>query len=55
MLMSEEIQRMSVDRRPSDELKAVAVEQGMSTLRDDGMEKVRLGMTSLAEIVRVVA
>jgi len=55
MLMSEEIQRMSVDRRPSDELKAVAIEQGMMTLRHDGMEKVRLGMTSLAEVLRVVA
>ena len=55
MLMSEEIQRMSVERRPSDELKQVAIEQGMMTLRDDGMEKVRLGMTSLDEVLRVVA
>jgi type IV pilus assembly protein PilB len=55
MLMSEEIQRMAVDHRPSDEIKKVAVEQDMLTLRDDGLEKVGLGMTTLDEILRVVA
>ncbi len=54
LLMSEEIQRMAVDRRPSDEIRKVAVEQGMWTLRRDGMEKVRLGMTTLEEVLRVV-
>ncbi|MCB2223588.1 MAG: Flp pilus assembly complex ATPase component TadA [Actinobacteria bacterium] len=54
LLVSEEIQRMAVERRPSDEIRAIAVEQGMLTLREDGMEKVRLGMTTLEEILRVV-
>jgi len=54
LLVSEEIQRMAVDRRPSDEIKAIAVEQGMLTLRRDGMEKVRQGMTTLEEVMRVV-
>lgn len=54
LLVSEEIQRMAVERRPSDEIKKVAVEQGMITLRRDGMEKVRLGMTTLEEVLRVV-
>ena len=54
MLVSEEIQRMAIDRRPSDEIKAIAVEQGMLTLRTDGMEKVKLGFTPLEEILRVV-
>ena len=54
MLVSEKIQRMAVDRRPSDEIKAIAVEQGMLTLRTDGMEKVKLGFTTLEEILRVV-
>ena len=54
MLVSEEIQRMAVDRRPSDEIRRTAVEQGMATLRTDGMEKVRLGMTTLEEVLRVV-
>jgi len=55
MLMSDEIRRMSVDNRPSQEVKEVAIEQGMLELWDDGMAKVRLGYTSLEEIMRVVA
>ena len=54
LLVTEEIQRMAVERRPSDEIKRVAVEQGMRPLREDGQEKVRLGMTTLEEVLRVV-
>ena len=54
LLVSEEIQRHGVERRPSDEIKRMAVEQGMRTLRQDGMEKVRLGLTTLEEVLRVV-
>ncbi|MBM3696603.1 MAG: type II secretion system protein GspE [Actinobacteria bacterium] len=54
LAVSEEIQRMAVERRPSDEIKKVAVEQGMRTLRRDGQEKVLLGQTTLEEILRVV-
>jgi type IV pilus assembly protein PilB len=54
MLVSEEIQRMAVERRPSDEIKRIAVEQWMKTLRLDGMDKARLGMTTLEEVLRVV-
>jgi type IV pilus assembly protein PilB len=54
LLMNEEIQHMAVGGRPSDEIKKVAVAQGMRTLREDGMEKVRLGLTSLEEVLRVV-
>jgi type II secretory ATPase GspE/PulE/Tfp pilus assembly ATPase PilB-like protein len=32
----------------------VAVEQGMQTLRDDGLEKAASGLTSIEEIARVV-
>ena len=38
----------------SEVLKKVAIEQGMITLREDGMEKVRMGATSIQEILRVV-
>ncbi len=54
LLVTEEIQRLAVERRPSDEIKEVAIEQGMKTLRRDGMEKVRLGHTTLEEVLRVV-
>jgi len=52
--MTEEIERLTVDRAPSDAVKAVAVEQGMKTLRDDGLEKAASGLTSIEEIARVV-
>lgn len=55
MTMSEEIERLAVVRSSSEEIKKVAVEQGMSTLKDDGLEKAKMGLTSLEEIFRVVA
>src|SRR5919106_1705718 len=54
MPISEEIEMLTAERKSSEEIKKVAVEQGMVTLRDDGLEKVRAGMTSLEEIFRVV-
>ena len=54
MQMSEEIERLTVDRSSSDSVKAVAVEQGMKTLRDDGLAKAASGVTSIEEIARVV-
>ncbi|MCA1838833.1 MAG: GspE/PulE family protein [Actinomycetota bacterium] len=55
MLNSEEIERLTVERRASDEIKRSAMEQGMWDLRTDGMAKVRRGSTSLEEIQRVIA
>ena len=54
MPMSEDIQRLTVDRASADELRKTAIEQGMMTLRDDGLEKARMGRTSIGEIARVV-
>jgi type IV pilus assembly protein PilB len=54
MPMSEEIQRLTVDRASADDLRKTAIEQGMMTLRDDGLEKARMGRTSIGEIARVV-
>ncbi|HEX6332425.1 MAG TPA: ATPase, T2SS/T4P/T4SS family [Actinomycetota bacterium] len=54
MLMTEEIERLTVERASSDAIRAVAIEQGMTTLRDDGLEKARAGLTSIEEIARVV-
>ncbi len=54
MPMTEEIERMTVERASSDAIKAVAMQQGMITLRDDGLEKVRMGVTSIEEVARVV-
>jgi type IV pilus assembly protein PilB len=54
MTVTEEIERLTVENAPSESLARVAQDQGMKTLKDDGMEKVRQGATSLEEILRVV-
>jgi type IV pilus assembly protein PilB len=54
MPITEEIERLTVEARSSDDIRRVAVEQGMVTLRDDGLQKVAAGVTSLEEIFRVV-
>jgi type IV pilus assembly protein PilB len=54
MPMTEEIERLTVERASSETVKRVATEQGMYTLRDDGLHKAASGVTSLEEIARVV-
>jgi type IV pilus assembly protein PilB len=54
MRMSEEIERLTVERASADAIRNVAVQQGMMTLRDDGLEKARMGITTLDEVARVV-
>ncbi len=54
MPMTEEIERLTVDRASADVIRSTAIQQGMMTLRDDGLEKARTGMTSIGEIARVV-
>ncbi|KPG86983.1 GspE/PulE family protein [Frigoribacterium sp. RIT-PI-h] len=55
MSVSEEIERLAVARASSAEIGRVAREQGMLSLRQDGWEKAKLGLTSVEEILRVVA
>jgi type IV pilus assembly protein PilB len=55
MLVSEEIERLAVARASSAEITKTAIEQGMVTLRGDGWAKAQLGLTSIEEILRVVA
>jgi type IV pilus assembly protein PilB len=54
MKMSPEIQGMALERKPAEAIRDVAVAQGMTRLRDDGLEKVKQGRTSMAEIARVI-
>ena len=54
MPITEEIERLTVERASSESIKTVAVQQGMVTLREDGLEKVRMGNTSIEEVARVV-
>jgi type IV pilus assembly protein PilB len=53
MEMTEEISTLTVERASADEIKKVAIQQGMRPLRFDGFEKVKNGLTSIAEVARV--
>ncbi|MCU1585295.1 MAG: type secretion system protein GspE [Microbacteriaceae bacterium] len=55
MTVTEEIERLAVTRASSAEIGRMAREQGMITLRQDGWAKAQLGVTSIEEILRVVA
>ena len=52
--VSEEISRLCVAGASSEIIKRAAIEEGMLTLRRDGLEKVRMGVTSVEEVARVV-
>jgi len=54
MPVTEELERCVVEGASSEVAKKVAIEQGMLTLREDGMAKVLAGKTSIQEILRVV-
>jgi len=54
MLVTEDIERACVNHASGDEIARLAVQHGMKTLRDDGFEKVRMGLTSIEEVMRVV-
>ncbi len=54
MAVSSEIRRLALERRPAEDVREVAVREGMRRLRDDGLEKVRRGTTSIAEVARVL-
>ena len=53
MLMSDEIREMTIERTSAEQVRSVAIEQGMRTLQEDGIDKVRMGVTSIQEIARV--
>jgi type IV pilus assembly protein PilB len=53
MVISDEIRDLTVERSSADEIRNVAIAQGLRTLRVDGFEKVRNGVTSIAEVARV--
>ncbi len=55
MGMSERIKEMTVAHCPEAEIAATARAEGMLTLREEGVSKVRAGMTSLEEVLRVTA
>jgi len=53
LLVNDDIRRLIVEKKGSDIIMQKAAELGMKTLRDDGWEKVRAGITTVDEIIRV--
>ncbi len=53
MTMTDEIKALVDNRRSALDIRKKAIEQGMKTLRQDGLEKVMKGVTTLEEVLRV--
>ncbi len=51
--VTEDLKQMIVARRPSNEIKQAAIANGMRTIREDGWLKVRAGLTTIDEVLRV--
>jgi type IV pilus assembly protein PilB len=54
MIISEEIGDLTVKEATSEAIREVAMEQGMLTLKQDGLEKCRQGQISIQEVARVI-
>jgi type IV pilus assembly protein PilB len=55
MVMSERIKEMVVSMASEADIAKVAIEEGMITLREAGLAKVRAGVTSIEEVARVAS
>jgi type IV pilus assembly protein PilB len=55
MSVSERIRGLILERASVDDMVAIAVSEGMLRLRDDGLVKIREGLTSIAEIERMTS
>lgn len=53
LLVNEPIRRAITERKNASEIQALAIESGMRTMLLDGIEKVKLGLTTIDELLRV--
>jgi general secretion pathway protein E len=53
MLMSDELRKLTVGKADAGQIRKKALEAGMRSLRDDGWLKVRQGLTTVSEVLRV--
>lgn len=51
--ISEDIKKLVVSKASADEIGKKALAEGMRTLREDGLDKVKRGITTIEEILRV--
>jgi general secretion pathway protein E len=53
MTINDDVRKLTVGKSDSNSIRKKAMENGMRSLRDDGWLKVRQGITSIAEVLRV--
>jgi type IV pilus assembly protein PilB len=53
MPITDGLRRLILEKGSADVMRAYAREEGMCTLREDGLVKIRQGVTSVAEVLRV--
>ncbi len=53
VLMNDAIRRLTISNADTTQLQKAAIKNGMVTLRQDGLNKVQLGMTTVGEVLRV--
>jgi len=53
MLVNDEVRKLTVGKADSGQIRKKALEAGMRSLRDDGWLKVRQGLTTISEVLRV--
>jgi general secretion pathway protein E len=51
--VTDDIRKLILEKRDSNFIKEVARKKGMRTLREDGWKKVKEGMTTIPEVLRV--
>ena len=52
MEVTEEVGKIITAAAPEDQLRKVAMQEGMVTLRNSGLEKIRQGVTSIEEVIK---
>ena len=53
LVVDDEMRDMILKRESANRLKKYAIDHGMQTLRDDGWDRVRAGVTTAEEVLRI--
>lgn len=55
LTIDDKIREMVIDRASTDKIRDYAISKGMKTLREDGLDKHKHGLTTMEEVIRVTA
>ena len=51
--VSKEIKKLIIEKSDADDIVTQALKEGMTTMLDDGLDKVKKGLTTIEEVLRV--